>query len=655
MISRTRLWPAVSLILLGTSCTSHPSTPEMDPELPPAFVPPAVALVTTTETKIVAPNGNPSDLFGFSIALDNDTLVVGTPYEDSAAQDAGAAYVFVRTNGVWTFETKLVAPDFGAARWFGYAVAVDGDNVLVGSPQADGKTLGAGGAYVFRRNNGVWTSLPKIVASDGKPGDMFGQTVDIAGNSLVIGGPKSDTKGADAGAAYIFVGNGNSYVEQKRLVPTDPQAGDHFGAAVAMHGETAIVGAPDADIFGPESGTAYIFFREGNLWSQQKKLISPNGAAGDGFGWAVDIELNTAVVGAPMADSSGIDAGAAYVFDRMGVAWNPAGGLSPKNIAADDRFGSSVAMSGPSIVVGALLDDTAGMNAGAASIFRHNGFSWYESLEVVATDAAAGDAFGFAVAISGQTTAVSAYLDDDLGTSSGATYLYELKNEEGERCVTGGECLSGFCADGVCCDTACDQGPCDACSVAEGSMFAGVCKLLDGNACDDGNACTQTDTCLAGQCMGSHPKTCGNNETCVGTAVCDPATGMCTGDLTPNGTSCDDDNACTSKDSCSDGVCQGTVAIECPTLDACHAAGSCDPATGTCDQPVLPDGTICPTGVCRAGECVSDGNLLFTGGCVCQGIPIRTTFSSFSGSSLVVGLWLAARIRRKIRATAAVR
>ncbi len=621
----------------------------MVPELAPAFVPPTASLVTTKETKIVAPNGQASDLFGFSIALDDDTLVVGTPYEDSAAQDAGAVYVFVRTNDTWTFDTKLVASDFGAARWFGYSVAVDGDTVVVGSPQADGKTLGAGAAYVFRHVNGAWTSLPKIVAGDGKPGDMFGQAVDVSGDSLLIGSPKSDVKGADSGAAYVFVWNGNTYVEEKRLFAIDTTAGDHLGAAVAMHGETAIIGAPEGDLFGPDSGTAYIFFREGNLWSQQKKLISPNGAAGDGFGWAVDIEFDTAIVGSPMDDTSGADAGAAYTYQRTGVVWNPGGSLSPKGIAADDRFGSSVAISGPSVVVGALLDDTAGMNAGAAYIFRDNGFSWYQSLEVVASDAAAGDAFGFAVGISGQTTVVSAYLDDDLGTSSGATYVYELKNEGGEQCITGAECLSGFCADGVCCDSACDQGPCDACSVAAGSMFAGVCKLLDGTACDDGNACTQTDICLAGQCTGSDPRTCGNSAVCVGDAVCDPATGLCTGEMTPNGTTCDDDNACTSGDACTEGVCQGTATFECPAPKECHAEGLCNPATGTCDQPALPDGSICPTGVCRSGECVNDGRLLFTGGCVCQGTSTLPSSSNFWGVGAVVALWFCGWKRRKAR------
>ncbi len=648
MFTRAYALLTITFMLAGATCNDSP-TPNVAPQLRPADAPEIASLITASETKLLAPSGIASDLFGFSVALSDTVLAVGTPYEDSAAMDAGAVYIFAKTNNGWIFEQKLVAPDFGSGKWFGYSVAVTDDKLVVGSPKADGKSLNAGVAYVFTRNIQAWTVLPQIAAADGRAGDMFGQAVDIAGDSIVVGCPRSDTKGAEAGAAYVFAWNGTTYIEQKKILSTDSKAGDHFGSAVAMHRETVIIGAPDANVYGPSSGAAYTFFRQGTLWSQQKKLVSPNGAAGDGFGWAVDVEFDTAIVGAPMDDMTSVNAGAVYSFERTGVSWNLLGDMAPLGLAADDRFGSSVALSGKNAVIGALLDDSAEANAGAAYAFARNGASWSQEIEVLASDAAAGDAFGFAVAISGQTVVSGAYLNDEQGTSAGATYVYELKNEGGETCSTAAECLSGFCVDGICCDSVCDFGICAACTVAAGASADGVCTLLDGANCDDGDACTQTDTCLAGQCIGGNPKTCSPLDICTSAATCDPATGMCVAGVTPNGTQCDDGNACTTEDVCQTGVCQGLGSVSCLAQDACHAAGTCDPTNGVCSKPVLPDGTVCPSGTCQNGECVPpfEPVLVTGGGCDCRvnskDSPPSTPWSI--GSFL--GLWAASRARKR--------
>lgn len=652
--SRNRL-QLVAIALAGVACDQSRAT-KIDVPTMTTLAPVVSSLVSTTETKIVAPNGKPSDLFGFSVAMSGDTIIAGTPYEDSAAQDAGAAYVFVRINGDWLFEQKLVAPDSGAARWFGYSVAIDGDKAIVGAPQADGNMPGAGAAYAFSRTNGIWTSLPKIVATDGKPSDMFGHAVAISGNSLLVGCPKSDASGVDAGAAYVFAWNGSAYAQQKKLLAADAAPNDHLGTAVAMDGETALVGAPDADAFGSNSGAAYVFVRAGTLWSQQKKLVSPNGAAGDAFGFAVDLDIDMAIVGAPLANAMGVDSGAAHSFVRTGLAWNPNGTLLPLGLAADDRFGSSVAISGASAVVGALLDDTTQANTGAAYVFTHNGSSWSPDIEIVANDAAIGDAFGFVVAMSEGTTVVSAYLDDDLGTSSGSVHVYVLKNDIGDGCSLAAECATGFCADGVCCDNACDLGPCDACSIAAGASTDGVCTLVDGATCDDGNACTLMDSCSNGQCVGADPMVCLVEDACHAAGTCDPVTGTCDANVKPDGTSCDDGNACTKVDACFDGVCLGANGVQCPPMDACHAEGACDPESGSCKAPAWPDGTGCPGGVCLSGSCVTDepedggdatpGVSVSGGGCDCRAHVHASTFPRASGFAMMLGLVVMRRFRR---------
>ncbi|MDC3961063.1 FG-GAP repeat protein [Polyangium jinanense] len=469
----------------------------------------AAALVATEVIELLAPDGDPSDFFGFSVALSGDTAIVGAPDEDTKGTDAGAAYVFVRTNGGWAFEQKLVASDGGPGKWFGHAVDVDGDVAVVGSPRGDGGAPASGVVYVFARTNGVWTQQQKVFGSDGKPGDTMGQAVALVGGTLVAGAPTEDTKGVDAGAVYVFGENGGAFTQQKKILAADGQAGDRLGASVGLSGQTVIAGAPGEDDAGSDAGAAYVFVGAGPVWSQQKKFVAADGQAGDAFGSAVAIEGDAAIVGAPLANAVGSDAGAAYAFARAGLTWAATGKLVPEGLGSDDRLGTSVAITKGRVILGALLDDTKGSNAGAAYVFTENGAGWALDLLLVAGDGTAGDAFGFSVAMEGETAFVGAYLEDDAGTNAGSAYVFVLKSENGEACTTGAACASGFCVDGVCCDSACDLGVCDACAMAAGASVDGACTRFTGTACDDGDACTVSDICAEGVCTSGAPKDCG--------------------------------------------------------------------------------------------------------------------------------------------------
>ena len=215
---RPPLSPWLVVLLPFVACDPGAAAPEPVSRI----ASPLVAI----ETELVAPDGDPSDFFGSSVALSGDTAIVGAPDEDTKGTDAGAAYVFVRTRGAWVFEQKLVASDGGPGQWFGHAVAIEGDVVVVGAPRADGVTSASGAAYVFVRTNGAWTQQQKVFGGDGKPGDTMGQAVAIAGGSLVAGAPSEDTKGADAGAVYVFAENGGTFTQTKKLLTADGQAGD---------------------------------------------------------------------------------------------------------------------------------------------------------------------------------------------------------------------------------------------------------------------------------------------------------------------------------------------------------------------------------------------------------------------------------------------
>jgi hypothetical protein len=276
------------------------------------------------QAKLIASDMGWDDNFGISVAVSGDTAVVGA-YGDSPS---GSAYVFVRTGTIWSEQAKLKASDAApSGDTFGNSVAVSGDTVVIGAFQDD--HLGgsdAGSAYVFIRSGGVWTEQQKLTASDAAAVDNFGRSVALSGSTVVIGA-YGDTHagGAVAGSAYVFLRTGTLWSEQDKLTASDAIDGDRFGISVAVSGDTAVVGAYfDNHPFGlADAGSAYVFTRSGapgsEVWTQQAKLIAADAAQDDYFGISAAVSGDTAVVGAALDDhAGGGSAGSAYVFKLTG-------------------------------------------------------------------------------------------------------------------------------------------------------------------------------------------------------------------------------------------------------------------------------------------------------------------------------------------------
>jgi hypothetical protein len=276
---------------------------------------------------------------------------------------------------VWTQQAKLVASDAADEDWFGYSVALDGDTAVVGAHQVDlpGKA-DAGAAYVFVRSGSVWSPQTKLAALDGVASDYFGRSVAISGETAVIGANGADLPGKDsAGAAYVFVRTGSVWTPQARLSASDAAAFDNLGFSVAVDMDTALVGSIfDDHAGGSNAGSAYVFFRAGGAWSQQAKLTASDAASSDSFGRAVALAGDVAVVGANQDDhAGGSNAGSAYLFSRTGGSWTQRAKATASDSASSDFFGSSVAMDGTTVVIGAASDDHAGGNdAGSGYLFH---------------------------------------------------------------------------------------------------------------------------------------------------------------------------------------------------------------------------------------------------------------------------------------------
>ncbi|MGB5713610.1 MAG: FG-GAP repeat protein, partial [Waterburya sp.] len=442
-----------------------------------------------SETKqLFASNAEADDRFGRSVAISGNIAIVGADNEGTGGKSTGAAYIFERNNsGTWTEKIKLQANDKQQWDNFGYSVSISGNIALVGAYGQDTEGSNAGAAYIFERDNsGTWSDRKKLFASDAEADDNFGNAVAIGDNFAVVGSPKKDTGGSNAGSAYIFTvadvpvpEQANRIFEQKqKLLASDAGANDHFGTSVAISGNIAIVGATspprmyhpvpgtayifelnssetgteiqklqasDAKIldnFGTSvdiSGniaivgaigvsTAYIFERDSNgTWSEKAKLQASDAEAGDNFGYSVSISGNIAIVGAYREDTGGGDAGSAYVFERdNNGTWNEKAKLQASDAESRDNFGYSVSISGNIAIVGALSEDTGGSNAGAAYIFeRGDNGTWTETQKVQASDPEANDFFGVSVAINNNFAIVGAPREDMGGSNAGAAYIFE--------------------------------------------------------------------------------------------------------------------------------------------------------------------------------------------------------------------------------------
>lgn len=318
---------------------------------------------------------------------------------DNTATNAGAAYVFVRSGTVWRQQAYLKASNTQAGDLFGYSVGISGDSIVVGAfgeasantSEADNSLAQAGAAYVFTRSSGVWTQQDYLKASNPGRTDLFGIAVGISGGSIVVGasgeasGLLSDptnNSAASSGAAYVFTRSGSVWTQEDYLKASNIGASDLFGRSVAISGDSIIVGAPQEDSstiginstsnnLAADAGAAYVFIRENDAWSQQAYLKASDTAAGDTFGTSVAIDENTAVVG---ANGKASKKGSAYAFTRAASTWTEQAPLvATLGSGAADNFGAAVAISLDTTVVGAFGE--AGTNnalplSGAAYVFE---------------------------------------------------------------------------------------------------------------------------------------------------------------------------------------------------------------------------------------------------------------------------------------------
>lgn len=313
--------------------------------------------------------------FGFSIDIEGDTAIVGAPQATVNGVASGAAYIFVRVGGNWLQQARLnnnISPEPGD--FFGGSVAIYGNTVAIGSPGNDGRQKNT--VYVYINSGSNWVLQQTLTPNDEPTpsfGHGYGVSVALENNRLVVGAIYKSIDGIRCGAAYVYLRNGSNWSQELRISPSDPVLGGEFGGSVAMHNERIVVGARALNNF---RGAAYVFDRF-PTWAQKAKIVDPDGQPNDEFGRRVAINNNLVVVGAPFDTVNGnTKQGSALIFERFGENWN----LRQKIVAsfgnANEEFGQSVDVEGQVIAVGAPKTLINGEPRGRAYTFAVQGGTW---------------------------------------------------------------------------------------------------------------------------------------------------------------------------------------------------------------------------------------------------------------------------------------
>jgi hypothetical protein len=304
---------------------------------------------------------------------------------------------------------------------FGTSVGISGNIAAVGAAADDG---GRGSVSVYTRGDGSWPYQATLTAAEGLVGDQLGYFTEAHGNQVLASSPAHGTDmGPFPGAVFVFTQSGSDWSETQVIEPTPPVDGGFFGARFALDGTTLLASGTNGD----GQAIVYAFADQGGQWTQTGTFQPTEG--GD-FGSHISISGNVAVVGAAFGmNGSGVQTGVAYVFTRSGNAWTETTRLESSTSSPGDQFGTSVSVSGGTIVVGAPNEGVDGTQQGAAHVFENSGGNWSEVTRLSADDGESGNTLGKDVRVCGQRIFVgSSNFSEGSNSAEGVVYQWDEIN-----------------------------------------------------------------------------------------------------------------------------------------------------------------------------------------------------------------------------------
>lgn len=379
----------------------------------PAAAPPSGAASGDwyEDAKIHAGDPAEWDHFGSAIAVSGDTALVGAPDDDDAGFSSGAAYVFVRHGTGWVQQAKLTANDAAQYAAFGTSVALDGDTAVVGAPSADTTAPNTGAVYTFERIGTTWHPSAKLTGYGGT-GDGFGEAVCFRGDTVVVGAPGDDGLVLNSGGAYVFTRSGSTWPQTAKLKVNGVGQGYGIGRYLAYDDDMVLIGSPRNDHAGAFSGLVYVFGKTGGVWDSHSAITASNPLPMQRFGRAVALSGDTAMIGAAYGPTGPGPRGVTFVFERTGAFWTEQAELMASDSTPGDEFGSALCLSPTRAVIGAPWALVGGYSVGAAYVLERTGTTWTERAKITTSNTLVGRVFGSTLALDGDIILAGNFRDE---------------------------------------------------------------------------------------------------------------------------------------------------------------------------------------------------------------------------------------------------
>jgi hypothetical protein len=376
----------------------------------------------------------PNDAFGQRLGISGRHLAVVDPIEALDGSSFGVVSIFERdphADGAWMLADKLAIRGSNPDLMSAVDVCIEDDLLVLGTPFDNTFGVDAGAAYIFEKQGEAadsWELTAKLVPHDPDPSSLFGLAVARSGDFIVVGAPYARQGGFDMGAAYVFQRSpipAREWIEVQKLSPTELGISSQFGVQIAMEGDRLVIGASNQDTAQFNTGAVFVFRRAGDSWTQESVLAPPGLSVSDSFGSGLSLEGETLAVGAPGDDSAGQEIGSVYVFEWKTDEWTLAQHLLPMGLSEFSESGINIAIDGDTIYSGAFFEGTGGFATGAVLEYRRDPSSqtWFQVAVLRASDAAPNDFFGYVDASHG-TLAVGALK----ALKPGAVYLFDARD-----------------------------------------------------------------------------------------------------------------------------------------------------------------------------------------------------------------------------------